>query len=73
MMNGLETLFYNWTDRWKGISKGVDETHQSQTIRAWTLDETKKTFDSLSHPIKKQQPMSEDDPNSMANSKRIWL
>ena len=29
MMNGLEPLFYNWTGRQKGISKGVDETHHS--------------------------------------------
>ena len=28
MLNGLEPLFYNWTCRWKGILKGVDETHQ---------------------------------------------
>ena len=28
-MNGLEPLFKNWTDRQKGIPKGVDETHYS--------------------------------------------
>ena len=28
-MNGLEPLFNNWTDRQKGITKGVDETHYS--------------------------------------------
>ncbi len=27
MMNGLKPLFYNWTGRQKGVSKGVDETH----------------------------------------------
>ena len=26
MMNRLEPLFSNWTDRQKGIPKGVDET-----------------------------------------------
>ena len=29
MMNELESLFYNWTGRRKGIPKGVDETHHT--------------------------------------------
>ena len=28
MTNWLEPIFYNWTGWWKGIPKGVDETHQ---------------------------------------------
>ena len=37
MMNGPEPLFLKWTDRWKGIPKGVDvDWHLS------VLDNTKR-------------------------------
>ena len=42
MMNGLEPLVKNWTGRWKGIPKGVDETHHLFIVWGNGLNNTEK-------------------------------